>query len=218
MTKNEKRKSELKKISFDDLLTEVKYFKDRGWEVKEGQKEVLVEVSPTAPVHCVDERIGDGDFYGPKVPGAIYFVMSMITGGGQAGLKEAIDLVKKTNQMPGMHGDDHEGLKGCGFRKLWEQNKLSDLAYKYELPDDLTSVKTLIEEEEGSYIELLGEHTAESLILNLVPGKTVIPEGTAFIADIWYGEKLDVTKEDFLNVLAETVELLSSVRKVEIIR
>ena len=108
------------------------YVQGRGWDatiVKGANSPVpLVDVNPKGILKCVDGRGSDNKaMAGPKMLGGVYGIANC------RGIKTTQELgdickeVKAAGHVPSVHGDE-SGILGCGFCKLWLNDKFADEA------------------------------------------------------------------------------------------
>lgn len=194
--------------------------KTRGWEVEIRKAEEvadLVDVSPKGLFKCVDGRVSNqtGEaMRGPKVLGGVYAVAAMMGLTTIEGLKQAFAKVKELGFVPCVHSDHHHGAMGCGFFKLWKTGQFEGLA----IPEfEADAGKEAVIAEGGVHETLEGDHTEEVVMINLVEGKTLEPNGKRFIVDAWWMEKAGIDSGAYLTRAAETVEKLNGPKKVVII-
>jgi hypothetical protein len=192
--------------------------KQRGWEIRGGNREGLVKVEAQGLVHCVDGRKGDKEdkMRGPKLQGGVLGVMALgVKRGDKQGLREAVRVVKEKGYVPGIHGDQDHGGEGCGFGKLWSQGQLEDLPKLELTPEEMREV---VEEMGGAYVELSGGHEEKLVRANLVKGMTLVPEGDSFGLDVWAAEELGIDSFELVKNAVETVEKLNGPKIIEIIK
>jgi hypothetical protein len=190
-----------------------------GWQVKKGGRTGLVKTSASGAVHCVDGRLADQTdevMRGPKIQGGVLGVMALgLKRGDEAAVKEAMAIIQKAGFIAGVHGDDHHGVAGCGFGKLWRQKALSGLP---ELTVSLERVKEIVTENGGVYIELKGGHEEKVVRVNMVANMTLAPDGSGFGLDLWVAAKLGIEPDLLLKNAAETVEKLNGPKIIEVIQ
>lgn len=200
--------------------------KIRGWSVKEVKAEEvdLVEVNQEGALHCVDGRKGDKNdevMSGSKIQGGVLGVLALGMGKGEGDkiteedVRKGVNKVREAGFVPSVHGDDHNDELGCGFGKLWSQGELTGLP---ELRVSLDQVKEIVLEMGGEYVELKGDHQEKVVRVNMVEGKTLVPDETGFILDAWVAEKLQIDQQRLMENAVETVEKLNGPRVLEIIK
>jgi hypothetical protein len=212
---------------------------------KETTSENLVDIVPGGGVHCIDGRVFKDETgklsRGPKLPGGVLGVAALIMKksgerdangkkrkpmGFAKALGKAIALVGKSGFTPVVHGDGHS-YTGCGFLNVWYQRSEELKDY---LPPIGVPVETAIGQAEkggASYVKLEGSHQEEHLIVNLVHGKTLVPDGSAFILDPVNivqmfdkdngMKKLGITVGDVVELAVRTIKALDGCQKAKII-
>jgi len=199
----------------------VENLRANGWEIKLGDKNKLVSVEQGSAVHCVDGRKGDKPdlMRGPKIQGGVLGVAALMfkdrKSVGEEELRAAVTKIKELGFLPGVHGDDHNNELGCGFGKLWRQGELSGLP---RLDVNLEQARKVVEEQGGVYVELVGEHEEQVVRVNLMAGKTLVPEEDGFKLDAWFAEKAGIDTIALLENAVETVEKLGGPKVIEIFK
>ena len=189
------------------------FFLARGWEVTRGNNEILVPTRPMAVFGCGDERykeseVPDDHRYGPSFFGATVGIAALRGEPTHFGIKRAALDISKAGFRAGMHGDQTHGLLGCGFNNLLLREHFNGVVGKPQI--DLNAAKQmLVEELDGSYVDLRGSHTAVELNFNCVCGTTILPDGNGFVVDAWFPLTLaGVVPDRLLELTAATVEAL----------
>ena len=215
-------------MTFDELPV-VKFFKQRGWIVEElhAMDTNLVDVPAWAAVGCgdgrpvraksaVEERLYND---GPKFFGGTAGLASLFGVGTVDGLKAFFQKLDDLHLAPAAHGDNHKGIEGCGHQSLWQKGKLSKVP---PMVFTLEEIKSEILAHKGLFVDHVGHHVESTLDINLIPGKTEVPNGMRFIEDLWLVDTLcnhhpEILQRAYTRI-AETVENLSTtVRTVRII-
>jgi len=183
-----------------------------GYEVKEGDPSLLVPVDPKGALMCVDGRLGDGSeevMSGPKLQGGILGVMAL----GGLSSSEAIMRAKEAGFKPGIHSDDHHGEMGCGFGKLWLNRAFERINPPQE---SLAEITQAVVEAGGSSVVLEGAHAEKTVRINLQEGMTLVPDGTAFILDLWPAQALGLDSQVVAENALDTVKKLNGPNVIEI--
>lgn len=196
-------------------------FSGRGWKVEyvRVSNEDLVEAEEGLAVQCIDGRMGKNKKirrHGPKIPGGVYSVAALQTGGNVIGFNEAASLLRKWGYRAGTHVD-------CGFLYLWANGELSAVRHRLELPIGLdlqTWVTMKHKQWEGVHFGISEEdheHEEEALILNPYIGHTTKARKDRFGYDHGLMQLLGIPGRRAMHLVAETVERLSHHRKIEIL-
>lgn len=213
---------------FDEMPV-VLFFKQRGWIVEELHANLieLVDVPDGAALGCGDGReiraatpiIELAYKHGPKIFGATSGLAALYGYGTLEGLKKIITRIVSLHYVPGCHGDNHNGIAGCGQNALWAAGKLSKLP-----PLQMTSeeIKNEVLAYNGVYVDHLHYRTEATLDLNFIPKRTQVPAGMRFHEDLWFLQQVSSNNAEILQkaylMIAETVEqLTTTVRTARII-
>ncbi len=196
----------------DVLIQEA--FNETPWRVTvDESREGLVLAGKCT--RCMDGRPGNlvGSEMGRGVafPGGAYIVM--VDRAFKQGKKvdeaivtEALDAIEAAGLTPYIH-DDRHGLLGCGYFRLMQEN----FAITAE------RIKEMLLARNGTFETLEGDHTENKLVINLVDGMTLEPDGSAFVVDLAVLEKLDVKPELVLGQLKAAVPILSHGKVIDVV-
>jgi len=191
----------------------------RGWsaEIQTQSKNAhqLVKVSPNGYLKCVDGRGSDakGDQQrGPKMLGGVYGIAV------NRGIKTTKELeaicqeVKAAGHVPTVHGDEG-GILGCGFCKLWLNDKFADEGMVNESKPKFSAVdgSKAVEKAGGVVENHVGKHTEKVVYLNFIDGMTLEPNANdqRFIVDAWAAGKFNLDVPKYCVTAAATVEKLN---------
>ena len=178
-------------------------------------KEKLVDVDPAGFLKCVDGRGSDAvgkQQHGPKMLGGVYGIAV------NRGIKTTKELeaicqeVKAAGHVPTVHGDEG-GILGCGFCKLWLNDKFADEGMVNESKPKFSAEEgAKIVDKAGGVVENhVGKHTEKVVYLNFIDGMTLEPnaDDQRFIVDAWAAGKFNLDVPKFLVTAAATVEKLT---------
>lgn len=199
--------------------------RDWGWKpsiVSQDDVPDLVEVEYGHLMKCVDGRPSDNvGMAGPKTLGGVYAIASLRGVTDKAGLEEVVKEVMDAGYIPSIHGDEHAhpSPMGCGYFKLWKLGKLDGLEKPGFSAADGAKVVLAAG---GAYERLEGAHSEKEVVINLVPGKTLMPSyPQRFVVDAWVAAEFNLDAGKYLTLAAQTVELLTAggprVTKVRIV-
>jgi len=196
------------------------YLIGKGWVVKAGDGSALVDVdSVNGAVHCVDGRLPksvdgpvpgndqaaalQGLMRGPKVQGgALGIAALMLRNGRQWGMQKAVQMIKQADYIASVHGDEHDGRRGCGFARFWEEAALETLgrwpAAGSRLEIGREAAVSEVQKAGGKFITLQGEHHETFVRLNFVADKTFVPDEKAYNLDVWFPVRLG-QEADYIN-------------------
>jgi hypothetical protein len=194
----------------------------RGWEaeiIKAESTPDLVNVTKEGLMKCVDGRPSDNSaMNGPKSLGGVYALATNRGVTTTEGLKAICKEVITAGHVPSCHGDEHAhpAPMGCGFFKLWSTGNLEGITPP---AFDSEQGKAAIIEAGGVYEKLLGSHEERCVFINMVPDKTLEPNGDnqRFVVDAWMAVKFNLDIVKYLTSAAETVEKLKGPLKAKII-
>lgn len=187
----------------------------RGWQVHAVDAthagSELVDVKKDGLMKCVDGRASDhtGDaMHGPKTLGGIYAIATMRNVTDAEGLAAIVKEVEDAGYVPSVHGDG-SGSMGCGYFKLWSQGRLKGL-----IPPNFSSEQGVdaVRDAGGTYEVLEGSHYECQVVINLVAGKTLVPNhhDQRFIVDGWVLGEFGLDAATYVTLAASTVEQLST--------
>ncbi len=184
--------------------------------------------SPAGLFKCVDGR-PSGEVYGqpstdsqlgPKALGGVYAIAALQNKKTLKELQKIAKDMKTANQYTSaVHGDCGHGGLGCGFFKLWKDDKFKSLGLvKPEYTADEAIAAVL--HEGGAYETLKGEHKEKAVVINYVKGTTLEPDPKCqrFVLDAWVADEFKIDPILYAQVAALTVEMLSNVRTAIIIQ
>jgi len=191
----------------------------RGWQAsiqtKSMNKSQLVPVDPAGYLKCVDGRGSDAkgaQQRGPKMLGGVY---GIAVNRGVKELKEIEAIcqeVKAAGHVPTVHGDE-SGILGCGFCKLWLNDKFADEAMVNESKPkfDAQAAAVAVEKAGGVVENHVGKHTEKIVYLNFIDGMTLEPNALdqRFIVDAWAAGKFGLDIPKYCVTAAATVEKLN---------
>lgn len=187
----------------------------RNWEVEITSKHAapgLVRVQKQGLVSCIDGRYSNMGYApdGPKALGGSYFLVALKGKTDTRSLKSAVVKIAQAGYLPGIHGDDQTGERGCGFFGLWEMGKLDGL----KPPEYSAAEGQEVAMGAGAVYELrVGTHIETQVVFNLAQGTTLRPDNNNFIVDLWLARDFGLNVDGYLVRTAETVEMLGGPRK-----
>lgn len=187
-----------------------------GYEVKEGKRGLLVAVTKTGALMCVDGRRGDQNskvMSGPKILGGLLGVMAFNRLTGREGFNQAISIIRKAGYVPGVHLDTDHGVLGCGFGRLLQVGQLTGLS---PLGMSIEEIVNGLRQADGVVATLYGKHEENIIRINMVPEMTLVPDGSAFNLDLWVAKRLGINQDYLARSAIETVQKLNGPRRVEI--
>ncbi len=200
-----------------EQLAEWKAFAEaQGFAVEvDSSRSVLVPMANQPLLMCVDGR-DDAEGVvvaqaGPKVQGGVYGIAALRAEAENAGIDDAallatVQMLVAKGLVPGVHGDGHDPVLGCGFLKLWSQGKLEGLPPLLVAPEVAARIIT---DNGGKLVPLQGEHTEHQVRVNTVKGTTLNPDNTAFNLDLHVAPDFGIDPTRMLANAAQTVALLS---------
>ena len=208
-----------------------KFFEKRAWTVSFAKNSniSIVNADPNAAIECGDGRFGEPTLerklHGPKVFGGINGIALLLTGGDLIGFNAAANIIRGLGYSAGTHGAEHPG-EGCGLYGLWKQGKLTSSQYPLMLIDELHSlsqhptewIKKTVQRWGGKHFTLPGNHEEKKLVINPYNHLTPVAHTSQFSFDLWVLQNLGISQQRAALFAAETVEQLTDVRHVEIIR
>ncbi|MBI2337668.1 hypothetical protein HYU95_00635 [Candidatus Daviesbacteria bacterium] len=197
------------------------FFTGRGWEVEyvRASNEELVEAEKGLAVQCIDGRMGKNQKikgHGPKLPGGVYSIAALKTGGDIIGFNAAAALLRKLGYRAGTHVD-------CAFLRLWMKGDLLTVRHRLALPGGLDPKKWVPmkhkqwEGEHFGIAEEHREHEEEALVFNPFVEVTSQARRDRFGYDHGLMQVLGVPARRAMHLVAETVEKASHRRKIEIL-
>ncbi|MCL4366411.1 cadmium-containing carbonic anhydrase [Patescibacteria group bacterium] len=192
------------------------FFEGRNWKVEyvRVSNEDLVEVAEGLATECIDGRFGKHkkrQQHGPKLPGGVYSIAALKTGGNAVGFNEAAVMLRRLGYRPGTH--DH-----CGFFAKWRDGELVAVRHKLELEEKLVVMKH--RQWEGVHFGIPDEHREheeDALTFNPYIGLTSKARKDRFGYDHGFMQSLGIPGRRAMHLAAETVEKLSHSRRVEIL-
>ncbi len=199
--------------------TEVeRFFVGRGWKVEFVRvgNEDLVPAEEGAAVECIDGRFGkrkEIKKHGPKLPGASLAIAASKTGGNTIGFNAAASEIARLGYRAGTHVH-------CGFLHLWQNGELVAVKHKLELPNIPDQANWMVLKQKqwgGKHFHISDEHEEEALTFNPFLGLTNKARKDRFGYDHWLMQILGIHRRSAMHLVAETVERISSHRKVEIL-
>ncbi len=188
-------------------------FTTAGWTVEYGHRRELIRVTDKR-VLCADGR---NRMPSPTLIGGLWGAMAMSREGGGHDIfafRRVQQIAARAGLILGIHGDGHGPITGCGFFRLWSTGELKGKTYPFLLGE--SEVKSI--QQQVPHILLPGHHEEKILNVNLLPGYTPHPNPHAFRWDAWVTNPLDIDPAGCARATRKTIELLSPVRRVRIIK
>ena len=198
----------------------------KGWELREGDRRMLVPIRNGALVHCFDGRPATKDtdpdlLIAIRVPGAMQGVAALSRKIRRRGSQESLFLqtckvIRDAGYIPTAHGDTKHGARGCGFVNLWRDGQFEGLHEMPILPEHVQELAA--NDPRLLYLTLTGEHREKEMEIVLRDGMTRVPDGKAFQLTAWAGPSLGIDPYHMVFAAMDTVEKLNGPRKAVIYR
>lgn len=209
---------------FKNAATETeKFYLLKGYTVEDLPPEHLVQLQGTE-LECGDGRYGliRGRKVNPALFGATWGVAAMHPAFSQKGISEdsinkTINMLVMKNLLPGIHGDTHEGILGCGLLGLLRKNLLKDVNNLNVKPERLIE---LISEFRMKQTFLPGNHQEQILRISFVPRYGPALDANAFRLTGDTALTLGIPLSAFNSVSEQAVSILTkgNVERVQIAR